>query len=221
MGDSFSDCGTSLPSGFIVFISGVSGAGKTTISYELLKKFNEFRIIEETDIIREILRGYNEYIETQYKEKVQFLFEKTEIFDHTKLLNFDEAKKQCELMWKSFEKIIGRQKRRGISSIINGVHIVPEVLNGINGNDNIVFINLYINSEKEIFSRLNNREPNSFMLDYIASIFETNVKLYESTEKLFDDRNFIFNNIDVTCLTIEETINKVVECIKNKISCDG
>ena len=45
-----------IPEGFIVFISGVPGVGKTTISYELLKRCNSFRIIEETDLIREVLR---------------------------------------------------------------------------------------------------------------------------------------------------------------------
>ena len=52
----------------ILFISGVPGLGKTTLSYELLKRYDKFRIIQETDIIREILRGYNEYIEYQMSE---------------------------------------------------------------------------------------------------------------------------------------------------------
>ena len=52
-----------LPKDLIVFLSGVPGAGKTTLSYELLKKHNEFRLIEEeTDIIREVLRGYQMHL---------------------------------------------------------------------------------------------------------------------------------------------------------------
>lgn len=51
-----------LPDDLIVLISGVPGAGKTTISYELLKIHTEIRLIEETDIIRDILRGYNIYL---------------------------------------------------------------------------------------------------------------------------------------------------------------
>ena len=46
-----------IPDNLIIFVSGVPGMGKTTISYELLKKFSKFRIIEETDLIREILTG--------------------------------------------------------------------------------------------------------------------------------------------------------------------
>ena len=47
-----------LPQDLILLISGVPGVGKTTISNELLKTYKEFRLVEETDIIREILRGY-------------------------------------------------------------------------------------------------------------------------------------------------------------------
>ena len=58
-----------IPEGFVLFISGVPGVGKTTISYELLKKINAFRIIEETDLIREILLGYNEYLRTEFNNQ--------------------------------------------------------------------------------------------------------------------------------------------------------
>lgn len=43
-------------------------------------------------------------------------------------------------MKKSLEKIVGRQKRKGIATIINGVRIVPKVLDGLYENDNIVFL---------------------------------------------------------------------------------
>ena len=48
-----------IPDGFIGFISGAPGVGKTTISYELSKRVCVFRIIEKTNLVREILRGYN------------------------------------------------------------------------------------------------------------------------------------------------------------------
>ena len=45
-----------------IVIIGQPGVGKTTISNELLKTHNEFRLVEETDIIREVLRGYESYL---------------------------------------------------------------------------------------------------------------------------------------------------------------
>lgn len=212
-----SDFNLEIPERFIVFISGVPGVGKTTISYELLKMFSEFRIVEETDLIREVLRGYNEYIEDEFKDKTQFLFDKIEITDHTKLLSLNEAKQQCNFMKKSLKNIVARQQRKGIPTIVNGVHIVPEILDGLAKNHDIIYINLYINNKHEIYNRLLNRNPHSYMLNHISLIYQTNVDLYLSTSKLFDKNKYVFNNIDVTSLSIEETIGEIIICIKRRV----
>lgn len=205
-----------IPDGLIVFISGVPGVGKTTISYELLRKINKFRIIEETDLIREVLRGYNDYLKIEFGNQVDFVFETIQITEHTKLLTFEEAKIQCNAMKKSLEHIVARQQRKGIASIINGVHIIPEVINGIGNNKNIIYINLYVTNEHEIYERILNRDPASYMLNYIPFIFQTNKDLYLSTEKLSLKYNYIFN-IDVTCLSIEDTIKKIIHCISSNV----
>lgn len=206
-----------VPKGFIIFISGVPGVGKTTISYELLKRNNEFRIIEETDLVREVLRGYNDFLKEKFNNKVDFIFDEIHITNHTKLLNFDEAKEQCYFMKKSFKKIIERQQRKGIPSIINGVHIIPELLEEFQ-NNNIMFINLYVTDKKIIYNRIKNRNPTSYMLDHVQFIYQTNMDLYKSTMKLSDEKKFAFNNIDVTNLTIDETLDKIIFCINNRVN---
>lgn len=206
-----------IPDGLIVFISGVPGVGKTTISYELLQKVDKFRIIEETDLIREVLRGYNDYLKIEFGNQVDFVFEKIHITDHTKLLTFEEAKIQCKTMIKSFEQIVTRQKRKGIASIINGVHIIPEILNGIAENNNIIYINLYISNEQEIYERISNRDSCSYMLNYVPFIFQTNKDLYFSTEKIALKNRYVFN-IDVTNLSIEDTINQIVSYINKSLN---
>jgi len=209
------DC--EIPDDLILFISGVPGVGKTTISYELLKILNVFRIIEETDLIREILRGYNDFIKDEFKDKIQFLFDKIDIIDRGKILSIDEAKQQCIFIKKSIENIVARQQRKGIPSIINGVHIIPEILDGLAGNHNIIYINLYINNETEIYNRLLNRNPDTYMLDHISFIYQNNIALYLSTLKLSEKKRYVFNNIDVTNLTIKDTINEIIGCIKHRI----
>ncbi|MDD6157354.1 MAG: hypothetical protein PUB52_10110 [Lachnospiraceae bacterium] len=203
-----------MPDGIIVFISGVPGMGKTTISYELLKKYNKFRIIEETDLIREILRGYNEHLKKEFGNQVDFLFEKIYITDHTKLLTFEEAKFQCKIMKQSFEQIIARQQRKGISTIINGVHIIPEVLSDIAEKNNVIFVNLYVTDEHEIYERIFKRDSTSYMLEHIPFIFHTNTEQYLSTKRIsLEFRNVI--NVDVTRLSVENTMNQIIEHIKN------
>lgn len=205
-----------IPDGIIVFISGVPGVGKTTISYELLKNISKFRIIEETDLIREVLRGYNEYLKSEFDNQINFVLEKIKITDHTKLLAFEETKTQCNIMKKSFEQIVARQQRKGIASIINGVHVIPEVLNGIAENNNIIYINLYVTNEDEIYKRITNRDPSSYMLHHIPFIFKANQELYSSTAKLSLENSHIFN-VDVTEKTINDTINEIISCINNII----
>lgn len=89
-----------LPNDLIVLISGVPGVGKTTISYELLKEHEEFRLVEETDIIREILRGYNEYLENIHDTPLNDV-----IYEHDIFLSYDMAKHQCRIMKNSIINI--------------------------------------------------------------------------------------------------------------------
>lgn len=209
-----------IPDGFIIFISGVPGVGKTTISYELLRQFNAFRIIEETDLIREVLRGYNSFLKKEFPMQSHDILNQIKITDHTKLLSFEEAKQQCCFMRSSFEGIVGRQKRKGIPSIINGVHIIPETLNGLAENRNLTYINLYVTSERALYNRLLNRDPNSYMINHTPFIYKANMDLYASTEKLSVKFPYLFNNIDVTELSVDDTISIIMQQIQYLITKD-
>lgn len=217
MANNETNTSTRIPKGFILFISGVPGVGKTTVSYELLKRFHDFRIIEETDILRDALRGYNEMLIERHGQKMQSALKDTEIYDHTILLSFNEAQKQCMIIKKSIENIVARQQRKGISSIINGVHIIPEVLKDLAYNRNIIFINLYVSSEDILSQRLTNRDPESYMLQYIPFIYRSNNDLYNSTKNLTLLSDTSFYNIDVTLLNIEDTIAQISESILTKL----
>ena len=206
-----------IPKGYVVMISGVPGSGKTTISYNLLKRFSDFRIIEETDLMREILLGYNIFLKKTIPS-VSGALDNIKITDHNVLLTLDEAKQQCRIMKCSIEKIVERQKRKGIPSIINGVHVIPSILNGLCKNEKIIYINLYVNNKESIYKRIYNRNPNSYMLNNIELIYQSGKDLFVDTMKLAENNNsFLFNNIDVTDLTINETINKIIYLIEKNI----
>lgn len=206
-----------IPKGYIVMISGVPGSGKTTISYNLLKQFSGFRIIEETDLIREVLLGYNDFLKKS-NPNISEMINDINITDHNVLLSLNEAKQQCRIMKSSIEKIVERQKRKGIPSIINGVHIIPSTLNGLCKNNKMIYINLYVNNKESIYNRIYNRDPNSYMLNNIEFIYNSGKDLFYDTMKLEEnDSHFLFNNIDVTNLTINETIDKIVCVMKKNI----
>ena len=178
-----------LPNDLIVLISGVPGVGKTTISYELLKEHEEFRLVEETDIIREILRGYNEYLENIHDTPLNDV-----IYEHDIFLSYDMAKHQCRIMKNSIINIIQRQQRKGIRTIINGVHII--------------FINLYVDSEAALWKRLKIRDPQKYKPDRIPLLYKTNTDLNNS---LYHIPGNLYNvySIDVSNMTVTDTLSTI------------
>lgn len=192
-----------LPNNLIVLISGVPGVGKTTISYEMLKKYEEFRLVEETDIIREILRGHNNYLEKTYNISFQDV-----IYEHNVFLSYEMAKKQCQIMKNSIINIIKRQQRKRIPSIINGVHVIPEELYLSVKAPNIIYVNLYVDSEAALWKRLKNRDPKKYKPDCIPILYKANIDLHNSLKHI-PNNLFKVYSINVSNLTVKETLSTI------------
>lgn len=190
-----------IPKNLIILISGVPGVGKTTISNELLNGYKEFRLVEETDILRDILRGYNQFISSEYKITIE------NIYPHNVFLTYEMSKEQCKIMRQSIINIIKRQQRKGIPSIINGVHIIPEELCSYLLNSNIIYINLYIDSEKALWNRLKKRNPQKYKAEFLPLLYQTNLDLKNSIDRLKD--KIICYNINISRKSIFETINEI------------
>lgn len=193
-----------LPKDLVVLISGVPGVGKTTISYELLKTHKEFRLVEETDVIREVLRGYNGYLASIYALSLE------NIYAHDMFLSYKMAREQCKIMKNSIVNIIKRQHRKSIPTIINGVHIIPEELYSSTLFANILYINLYVDSEETLWNRLKDRDPQKYKLECIPYIYQTNVDLNNSIYNIPANLCKIYS-INVSSLSVQETISKIDE----------
>lgn len=191
-----------LPENLIILISGVPGVGKTTISWELLKTYQEFRLVEETDIIREILRGYNNLLTSIHKSPLD------EIYAHDIFLSYDMARQQCKIMKNSIINIIKRQQRKGIPSIINGVHIIPEELYLSTPFPNILYINLYIDSEKDLWTRLSKRDSQKYKKECVPFLYQANVDLNNSICNIPSNLCKIYT-INISNLTIQETLSEI------------
>lgn len=198
-----------LPDNLIILITGVPGVGKTTISYELLKTHNEIRLVEETDIIREVLRGYKEKL-AEYGT-----IDSHTIYPHDIFLNYEMAKQQCDIMKFSIINIIKRQQRKNIPSIINGVHIIPEVLYMDISFPNVIYINLYVDSESALWERLKNRNSHKYTLECIPYLFQTNIDLHNSYSQMSKTFDMLFS-INVSNLSINETLSEI-KCILSKV----
>lgn len=91
------------------------------------------------------------------------------------------------------------------------------MLSNLAENNNIIFINLYVTDACEIYKRISNRDSTSYMLGHVPFIFQTNNDLYLSTEKIANKYNNIFN-VNVTELNIDNTIKKIISCIKKQLN---
>ena len=191
-----------LPNDLIVFISGVPGVGKTTISYELLKLYKEFRLVEETDIIREVLRGYINRLEKSYD------FFSDNIYSHDIFLSYEMAKQQCKIMKDSILNIVKRQQRKKIPTIINGVHIISEELYLSMPNSNIYYINLYIDSEESLRNRLKERNSQKYTRECIPFLYQTNIDLNNSFHRIPKD-SCNWHSINVSALSVQETLFEI------------
>lgn len=202
-----------LPKDLIILISGIPGVGKTTISYELLKLYDEFRLIEETDVIREILRGYNNHLITTYNMEIN------NIYSRNVFLSYDMAKQQCKIMKNSIINVVKRQQRKGIPSIINGVHIIPEELYRDLSFPNILYINLYLDSKEILCQRLKNRNPQKYNLECIPLLYQTNIDLNNSLNII--PKNLCrWYSINISKLSIKETLSKINEILYNIYAVD-
>lgn len=199
----------------ILFISGVPSAGKTTISYELLKELDYFRIVQETDILREIIRGYNTYL---FENMSITLLDLTEPAPHTELLSYKRAKIQCTIMKNSIEEIVKRQNRKSIPTIICGVHIIPEILYKNIADDNIKYINLYFDCEKDLYSHLKLRNHDKYGEKSVPFLFKMNSELQDNFFSMQSKNPETFISINVGKLTIKETVKAIIDFLQQQQS---
>lgn len=191
-----------LPQDLIVFISGVPGVGKTTISNELLNTHKEFRLVEETDIIREVIRGYGSYL-----TEVGILHSE-DIYPHNIFLSYEMATRQCHIMKNSIINIVKRQQRKQIPSIINGVHIIPEELYAHMPFSNVLYFILYVDSEEVLWMRLKNRDSQKYTHNCVPVLYKTNVELQNSIQRI-PQKSCRLYSINVSSLSVENTIMRI------------
>lgn len=218
----------SIPKDLIIIISGMSCVGKTTLANELLKNEPELKVINEMDITRYALRlmvdEISECLDDHYKGIINEKYK--DLFLSVSEGDFQLLKKQSACIRPYVIRIINRQQRRKIPSIIIGHSIVPsdyfDCDENINTKQNIFFINLYISDEVKHFKhrlqRCNDRDYNKTDNEIRKEITQIradkNLSLHIDTLKLSKKHNNVYS-IDVSEFTTEELCNKVLSIIKN------
>ena len=150
-----------LPEGFLIFITGTNGVGKTTISSRLARKLGITSVVEVTEL-RSALRSRMDLFKEagkieeyeQLKESSFMLDEFSE--DYNNKENYDY---QCEIMTKTIVFEAKRKQtqkhRHNIGSIFEGINIIPSKLlrEGI-PTQYILFVNLKVKPPTLLQERL-------------------------------------------------------------------
>lgn len=210
----------------VLIITGLPCIGKTTVAYELLKKFPQFRSVTEMDIIRTVIRKVVDDLEVKdycNKENIKQNYEK--LFRSLRECNYDTACEQSKQLVPFVKDIVFRQQRRNIPTIIEGAEIIPITYFDDNKktcwmDENIIFIYLYITDEVEHKRRRINRcKDRGYDINEVKEnemVYkirnEKHIRLLRDAQMLSKTNNNILT-IDVSNSSVEEVCNLIIEQI--------
>ena len=168
-----------LPDNAMIFLSGTSGVGKTTIARNLMKLNREITVMQEIDLLREAIRSNTETIanklmlylkENVIKSNVEFeellrILNYGTLTKSTSELSYDEMLLQAHCVSEPLKRICLRLREKKMPAILEGVNLPFEALftpfdfheNFYLSSSNMLFINLYLSDEKEHKRRIQQR----------------------------------------------------------------
>ncbi len=200
----------------IILIGGASGVGTSSMAFELASRLRLKNLIS-TDMIREVMRKIISKDLSPVIHKSSFdAYESL----RTPSIRIDSVVEgfinHVDVVNVGIEAIIERSVKEGISTIIEGVHIVPGfVKEELIENNNIIIFTLTVDDEESHRQRFYSRCRQPWVkrsleryMDYFPTIRKTQKFLVEQA-KIHDAR--IINNVD-----INETIDIMVSDILEK-----
>jgi len=143
----------------IILIGGTPGIGKSTLANLVARRLKATNLLG-TDILREILRGI---ISTSLMPALHFSsFESSQFLSGDLLTRQNPIivgfEQQATKVMVAIESVISHQIKYPDISIIEGVHLVPTLINPeILNNSRVVFLMLSLSNEQKHLSRLKRR----------------------------------------------------------------
>lgn len=199
----------------IILIGGSSGVGTSSMAFELANRLRLKNIIS-TDMIREVMRKI-------VSKELSPVIHKSS-FDAYESIRTPSVKMDrviegfithIDVVNVGIEAIIERSIKEGISTIIEGVHVVPGFISeDLMENNNIIIFTLMIEDEEShkqrFYSRCSQPWVKRSLENYMGnfeSIRKTQDFLVEQA-KIFDSP--IINNVDIN-ETIDIMVNDILE----------
>lgn len=198
-----------IPNEFVLIISGMPGVGKSSLALNLVKKYNEFRSLNQMNLLRFATKYFNNELSISNIQQFGLRF-----------LTHEEGKKHMQNLVPIIREFIKRQIDKKIPTILEGVDFYPPYLYSFNSNDffleKVLFINLYCSEESIHYKRLTEREKlrqqNPSRVDlFFKNIRKKNNLLYHDIEQFMHPK---IKNIDVAFLNKEQVLKRVEDIIK-------
>lgn len=199
----------------IILIGGASGVGTSSMAFELANRLRLKNIIS-TDMIREVMRKIVSKELSPVIHKSSFdAYESI----RTPSIRVDSVIEgfisHVDVVNVGIEAIIERSVKEGISTIIEGVHVVPGFIRkDLMDNNNIIIFTLTVDNEEFHKQRFYSRCRQPWVkrsleryMDNFDAIRKTQMFLVEQA-KIHDAR--IINNVDIN-ETIDIMVNDILE----------
>ncbi len=199
----------------IILIGGASGVGTSSMAFELANRLRLKNLIS-TDMIREVMRKI-------VSKELSPVIHKSSFDAHesirTPSIRIDSVIEgfisHVDVVNVGVEAIIERSVKEGISTIIEGVHIVPGFIRkDLMENNNIIIFTLTVDDEESHKQRFYSRCRQPWVkrsLDRYMENFNTIRKTQRfmvEQAKIHDSR--IINNVDIN-ETIDIMVNDIIE----------
>lgn len=194
----------------IILIGGASGVGTSSMAFELANRLRLKNLIS-TDMIREVMRKI-------VSKELSPVIHKSSFDAHesirTPSLNGDPIVEgfinHVDVVNVGIEAIIERSVKEGISTIIEGVHVVPGFIRkDLIENNNIILFTLTVDDEESHKQRFYSRCRQPWVkrpLDRYIDNFET----IRKTQKFLVDQSIIHDVRIINNVDINETIDIMV-----------
>ena len=199
----------------IILIGGASGVGTSSMAFELANRLRLKNLIS-TDMIREVMRKIISKDLSPVIHKSSFdAYESI----RTPSIRIDQVVEgfvsHVDVVNVGIEAIIERSVKEGISTIIEGVHIVPGFIReDLMENNNIIIFTLTVDDEESHKQRFYSRCRQPWVkrsleryMDNFSTIRKTQKFLVEQA-KIHDAR--IINNVEIN-ETIDIMVNDILE----------
>ncbi len=199
----------------IILIGGASGVGTSSMAFELASRLRLKNLIS-TDMIREVMRKIVSKELSPVIHKSSFDAYESIRTPSIRIDNVIEGFiSHVDVVNVGIEAIIERSVKEGISTIIEGVHVVPGFIRkDLMENNNIIIFTLTVEDEESHKQRFYSRCRQPWVkrsleryMDNFDTIRKTQ-KFLEEQAKIHDSK--IINNVDIN-QTIDIMVNDTLE----------